>query len=129
DGRLLVFPFPEAPRGKDATGLKVISTAGGEPRELLSLQKPHHIYGRVLTWTLDGRYVIFGKGKEGQEKVELWRIPVEGGEPEKIGLEIDQSTYDLRFHPDGRQVAFSARQEVVEIWALENFLPELSCNE
>ena len=55
----------------------------------------------------------------------LWRVPRDGGVPEKLAFEISPETRDLRVHPDGRQVAFTDRQEVDEIWVLENFLPEL----
>ena len=129
DGRSLAYthPWPESNPVKwpESNAVKVVSTAGGEPRELFRVEKPEIIHRPLLTWTPDGRYLIFAKGREGRKEIGLWRIPSEGGEPEKLGMKIDQSNAELRFHPDGRQVAFTAKKEVDEIWALENFLPEL----
>jgi hypothetical protein len=31
----------------------------------------------------------------------------------------------LSFHPDGKRVAFDARQSRSEVWVMENFLPPL----
>ena len=61
--------------------------------------------------------------KTDEKKTELWRISVDGGEPEKLG-----ETEGVRIphlHPDGRQMALNAVQFMRELWVMENFLPEL----
>ena len=72
--------------------------------------------------------MIFGIGKSSDDpeevaeaNVELWRIPAEGGQPEKLGLE---GALSVRVHPDGRQIAFVRSERRAEIWKMENFLPE-----
>jgi len=59
---------------------------------------------------------------------DLWRIPVEGGIPEKIGLQRSWGMFDLTVRPDGRQLSFAGRGGAStdsELWVLENFLPEI----
>jgi hypothetical protein len=58
---------------------------------------------------------------------ELWRVPAEGGKPEKIGLDHRWGINSLTVHPGGRQIAFSGRGGHLtdnEVWVVENFLPE-----
>ena len=52
----------------------------------------------------------------------MWRVPAEGGEPERLGLTVDQLMW-LRLHPDGRHVGFGTWQTKLEVWVMENFLP------
>jgi len=109
DGRHLLIGAPNA--------LWICPTTGGEPRELLKL-KPyvHGMEGfsqdvrNCVAWTPDGRYLLF------QHRHSWWRISAEGGEPECLNelprnfrLHIS-SPSDLRVHPDGRKIAFSASQ-------------------
>ncbi len=109
--------------------IELIPVAGGEPHEILSVEKPEYIYGglhrKVLAWTPDGRYLLFGKARSGDEDqtVELWRIPVEGGEPRNLGLAMP-NLRDLRIHPDGQRIAFTAGKFDAEVWVMEDFLPE-----
>ena len=57
------------------------------------------------------------------EKVELWRVAVDSGEEQDLGLSL-KGIWDLAVHPDGRRIAFTHLQNVTEIWAMENLLPE-----
>jgi hypothetical protein len=54
----------------------------------------------------------------------VWRIPAEGGEPQKTELAME-GLRSLRFHPDGKRIAFSAGRQQYEVWVMENFLPPL----
>ena len=126
DGRLLAFVLMDYTTR--STALMVMPAGGGEPRELLRMQEPEHIalYGGI-TWTPDGREVIFGKGRKlgALATTELWRISAQGGEAQRLGLAMDGLRH-LGFHPDGRQIAFSAGKHfAAEVWVLENFLPKL----
>jgi Tol biopolymer transport system component len=53
----------------------------------------------------------------------LWRISPEGGEPQKL-WQSDKKNFGLSIHPDGQQIAFSTSEKYLEIWVMENFLPE-----
>ncbi|MDA2925000.1 hypothetical protein MYX65_10180 [Acidobacteria bacterium AH-259-L09] len=123
DGRRLAFLV-----GRDVpyrpTTLKVMRATGGEPQELFRVQRPEFIDLRMLAWTPDGRYLLVGKRSLGAlSKRELWRIPGEGGKPQKLEFEMEHLS-GLRVHPDGRRIAFTALGQQ-ELWAMENFLPAL----
>jgi len=104
--------------------LMVVSTSGAEPRRLLEVHEPEIIHS--VGWTPDSRYILFTWGRGGtfpKLKWELWRIPAGGGEPEKLGLPQIDALPEVRFHRDGRRIAFTAGQDKSEVWVLENFLP------
>ena len=102
--------------------LDVFSVTGGEARELVRLQDGEEMTGYPGTaWTPDGRYVLFTKTKAKSADMTLWSVPAQGGAPNKIDLTMP-SLRDLRIHPDGTRIAFTAGQDQMEVWVLENFL-------
>jgi Tol biopolymer transport system component len=117
DGRRVAFIKEEILENEtpSASLLKVKPLAGGEATELFRGQGGQgHI--TLHGWTPDGRYILF------QDKG-FWRIPATGGEPRKIELTMKRIAH-LRVHPDGRQVAFDVEGQKLELWVMENFLPE-----
>ena len=96
-------------------------TSGGEPTALL-LAESEGLF--VQDWTPDGRWLLFTRQKEGKEN-SLWRISPLGGEPEEVGLEMN-ALREVRIHPEGTRIAFTAGAPHWEVWAMENFLPELA---
>jgi len=103
--------------------LKVVPAGGGEARELFRPDGDHAALTTNLAWSADGRYVLFGRGRPvPQGTIELWRIPVEGGEPQRLDLSA-RGMIDLRAHPDGQRIAFdSVGTWKSELWVMENFL-------
>ena len=76
-----------------------------------------------VAWTPDGRYILFSKtGQQG--KTQIGMIPVVGGEPTYLDLQLEWAM-GLRIHPDGRHIVFGAGIPEREIWVMENFLPTL----
>ncbi len=117
DGRQLAFAGDRS--------LQVMPTAGGEPRVLYRVQDTEisdlPVACSFLAWTIDGRYVLFVICSWDQPWLtELWRVPAEGGEPQKL-LEMD-GLDDISPHPDGRRIAFTSGWKAMEVWAMENFL-------
>jgi len=122
DGKWLSFFI------KFGTELNIIPAEGGESRILFKCKQSDHL--STLRWTADGKYILFvirplenSIRQPEQNKCSLWRIPIDGGEPENLGLEINYTEH-LSVHPDGQHIAFyniSAR--IGEIWVMENFLP------
>jgi Tol biopolymer transport system component len=116
--------------------LHLMPTMGGEPRQLLRLPPSERFpYGIGPAWTPDGRYIIVAKGRnlyqddpeaDTRQLFELWRIPVEGGEVQKLGFAMKEA-HELSIHPDGRQIAFTrpGALRLFEVWAMENFLPKI----
>ena len=92
---------------------------GGEARELVRLQDGEEMIGTA--WTPDGRYVLFTKGKANSSERTLWSVPARGGAPNRIDLTMPLIR-SLRIHPDGKRIAFTAGEELTEVWVLENFL-------
>jgi Tol biopolymer transport system component len=112
-GRLLAFYADDT--------VMLLSTSGGEPRKLIQEKDI-----RTIIWSRDGRYLLYGKRQDAQSKmIDVWRIPVEGGESQKLELSMTLLMH-MRAHPDGRHIAFTAsvRPEKRELWVMKNFLPK-----
>ena len=99
--------------------LMVLSVTGGEPKELTPVKNLS-----TIAWTRDSKYIFFGLTRDKGDKVDLWRIPAEGGEPQRLELAMTRLMH-LRTHPDGERIVFTAqsRSPKAEIWVIENFLP------
>jgi Tol biopolymer transport system component len=125
DGRWLSF----INAGWDAVrSLRIMPASGGDAREVWSFgETKQGTPGGNHTWTPDERYIVFGAPDPSDLRVwDLWRVPVEGGRPEKMGLQRRWGILDLTVRPDGRQLAFAGRggsSMDSELWVLENFLP------
>jgi Tol biopolymer transport system component len=113
-GRRLAFVSGAAGR---AEALEVVPAAGGPTRRLFDLSG---CCATGLEWMPDGSRILLTVA--GDEKPELWRVPLEGGPSERISLPADWRG-GLRVHPDGRRVAFTAGQTRSEVWVMEDFLP------
>jgi Tol biopolymer transport system component len=128
DGRQLLIGVNE----KGTQILSVMPVSGGEPRELLRVdgEKEVPFWGSPW-WTPDGRYVSFLKGVKGESEVpyqdlrwQLWRVAADGGKPQRLGLTVGRQIGGLRPHPDGRRLATTDFKVDLEIWVMENFLPQ-----
>ena len=95
--------------------LDIVALDTGQSRELLRVPDGGAFY-KALSWSADGRFLFFTKLPE------LWRVAVESGESEKVGIAME-GLLELRVHPDGRRIAFGARTFGAEFWAMERFLP------
>jgi Tol biopolymer transport system component len=111
DGRFLAVGR-EDPSTKTGV-LEIVTLDSGQSRELLRVPDASVFY-KALNWSADGRFLFYGNG-------ELWRVAVENGVPEKVGIAM--GFLDVRVHPDGRRIAFFAQEFGGELWAMERFLP------
>lgn len=59
-------------------------------------------YGRT-TFSPDGSYIYFGRRANGVPNLELFQIPVLGGEPKKLNSHVGSP---VTFSPDGKRIAF-----------------------
>ena len=111
-------------RDKDGGAVRhvtVVPTAGGEARVVLS--STQLAWPVSVAWAPDGQGVLFVKQPDQKnQKTELWLAPVQGGEPRKLDLEA-QGIREVRVHPDGRRIAYTAGGDRSDVWVLENFLP------
>jgi len=109
--------------------LNIMPASGGEVKEIWSFGEIERgTPGIHPVWSPDGRYILFSAPDTSDMRIwDLWRIPVEGGKPEKIGLQRSWGIFGLTVLPDGRKLAFAGRGGAStdsELWVLENFLPE-----
>ena len=127
------------PSNEDAK-MKIVSTTGEDSRILYRFEEGVQL-GRVpsTAWSSDGNYILFGM-QEVQKveetsatdllnsgNFELCRIPVSGGEPEKLGLKTKSGFVNMSMHPDGQKITFSTQNQLVsEVWVMENFLPDIA---
>ncbi len=122
--RVSIQPSPDSTRLAAAIDNKlvVISLPGGESRELLALADGERFAAPVegaVTW-LGNQHLLFTKLKG--DASEFWRVAAGGGAAQKIDLGIRQVS-ELRVHPDGRRIAFTAGSGgKSEVWVMENFL-------
>ena len=120
DGRHLAFMSDE-----DGLSLKVMPVGGGDARTVFLDASIEWVNG-ALAWTPDGSQLLFAKGVSFEARYEqtaLWRISIEGGEPQRTGLAM-AGLSDFHLHPDGRRIAFTVEINAFEVWVMENFLPE-----
>lgn len=71
-------------------------------------------------WRPETQEIFFTKYISGTPR-QLWRISLDGKEPQKIDLSM-RRLRQLRFHPDGKRFAFSAGYIEAEVWVMENLL-------
>ena len=94
--------------------------AGGDWKTLGSVGQ--QTAGRFAT-TPDGKWVLY-PDKNPAGKLSLFRAPVEGGEPQRIGdLPAASSWFTLHISPDGHQLMAVTALENPDLWVLENFIP------
>lgn len=124
DGRWLAFsgvasaPPPEY----EATTLTVLPANGGPARQLLRISGREWI--KDVGWSPNSSEVLFTRDDKlgGEASTTLWRISVHGGEPRGIEAGVPV-LHAVRFHADGRRVAFDAGRRGSEIQALTGFFP------
>lgn len=77
----------------------------------------------VLTWTPDQRHLVFA-----DPQGTLWRVPVNGGAREPLGVSLAPRVQGLNVQPDGRGLYVTSREveddsNPAELWVLDGFLP------
>ncbi len=112
DGRLIIFesdrddPRPRACFPNCNYNLYVMNADGSNPRRLTDLPGAEW----NAHWSPDGTSLIFAAGEIGSEKAGIFRIGVDGGEPQPL-LVDDFSNDAPDWSPDGTQIAFSSNRE------------------
>jgi len=118
DGKLLAFNKGWSPV------LMVVPTDGGEAREVWRMKERGEQIS-TIAWMPDGKELIYVSYQLPYRAIdETWRIAVDGGEPQKLGLSMERMNW-LSVHPDGHQIVFSSIQRIKDVWMMENFLPEI----
>lgn len=121
----LLYFFDQPTRGGT---IKLFPIGGGQPRDLYQTKPDRSPMGVNPRWTPDGKNILLmhypGLPSDPQPAPpELWRVSVETGKAEKMGLDMRRSG-QLTVHPDGKRVAFVSGESKSEIWVMENLLPK-----
>jgi len=107
------------------SSLAIIPAEGGELVELARFENPFWLSGTA--WVPDSRSLLFTKmtrvPNPSLRKQELYLISVGGGEPESLGT-IGTGVGSLSVHPDGKQIIFERNEYKIDVWTMENFLPD-----
>jgi Tol biopolymer transport system component len=122
DGRTLAFADGESAR--DMTRIATVPTSGGEIREVIREARPEDLgMPSTVSWSSDGRYILFADHGDQPNRYSLWRVPAAGGEPSRMECpwgERPLGLFALKFQPEGNRIAFADRGWRGEIWVVEN---------
>ncbi len=116
DGRKIAFiVFDNAKYGKEDMYSIWTMDADGGGRKLITDGGEYN-----LCWSPDGKYIVYESRIKGMD-FEIYRVPSEGGIPEKINI-LGRS---LEYSPDGKRIAYSRwLGGGYEFWLSENFIPK-----
>jgi Tol biopolymer transport system component len=102
----------------DLSKVEIRPIAGGDWRTLVSDD-----VGTMPAFTLDSRWVLFTKKEEGRPA--LFRVPVMGGTPERLGGYPECYGGTMHISPDGNKIVIACNQGKGEdLSILENFIPK-----
>jgi len=108
-------------RDRGKRSFRIMNAAGGEPRKLHEFAERER--PAWFTWAADSKSILFTR-KDEAAGWQLWRLSVDGGDPELLGLAESHYVAHLSAHPDGQHIVFSRGPlGGAEIWVMENFLP------
>jgi Tol biopolymer transport system component len=112
--------------------LRIISTDSGEVSRLIKFSQEQQFSWIRHAWSADSKYVFYTRYVDSAGlsfKFEMWRVPIDGGQPQKTGLEMPGAIDHISAHPDGEHIAFENMAPMsaspAEVWVMENFLPLL----
>ncbi|HEV2764607.1 MAG TPA: hypothetical protein VGV38_16630, partial [Pyrinomonadaceae bacterium] len=97
DGRNAARILYEA--GRHSVRLRQLATTS--EREILPPSADHYYLG--LTFSPDGDFLYYVRGKKGESFRELYRVSTLGGDPQKLAFDVDSA---VTLSPDGRRFAF-----------------------
>lgn len=103
DGAWVVYVVSEVDKdsGKTNSGLWLVSTSGGEPKQLTTAPGANN----HPRWSPDGKAIAFVSSRGGSSQV--WLLPMDGGEARqltKLPIDVDGPIWS----PKGDKIAFAA---------------------
>ncbi|MHC4989941.1 MAG: hypothetical protein ACYTGC_03080 [Planctomycetota bacterium] len=122
DAGQLALAIADDPARLISNVLLVMPVGGGEVREVARVAADAEI--TVVRWTPDGTRLLYAvqDPQSGLDDAELWQVSVRGGTPTRLDVPLGaRGLADMRFHPDGRRIAFSTVEARDEIWVMEGF--------
>lgn len=107
----------DASTDEERAVVRVMPSTGGAARVRVRGEPGEEI--RVVGWTADSREVLFTRerAKRSKSSTLVWRIGIDGAAARSFDMGRSVLT-SVRFHPDGRRVAFDSGTRGAEIRAL-----------
>jgi Tol biopolymer transport system component len=107
--------------GSVSSPLFVQPVDGGPAREIArTTGTERFLDGTVLAWSPDSQYLYYVKHRDRTSFSEVFRVRVDGGSEERIGI-TGADVRNLSISPDGTRIAFAmGPRNRPEIWAIEN---------
>jgi Tol biopolymer transport system component len=105
--------------GPDASwsAIRVMPASGSAPHELLRVSTPQVLW--LQTWTADGQAILTTRWDRSvglsARRERLWRVSYDGTTASPLSLAL-AGLNEVRAHPDGRRVVFSAGAPQSEFW-------------
>ena len=88
--------------------IQSLALASGAPRTLATVRPPapFRTWNPIATiaWSPDGRSLIFANYRPDAQQDDLWRVPVAGGQPERLGLTTDRPIHEIAVQPTGESI-------------------------
>ena len=110
--------------------LKIISTDSGVIKQVINFNGKNNPSSIRHAWSADSKYVFYSRRERSgaDTKSEVWRVPIDGGQPQKTGLEMPGVIDYMSARPDGKKLAFEnmapMSESPAEVWAMDNFLTQ-----
>jgi len=106
DGRSIAFDASVGGSGD----IYVIDAGGGAPRRITTGPANGHARS-VPSWSSDEKWIYFTSEQTG--RYEIWRASAGGGQESQV---TRQGGFDPRESPDGKQLYYTKKRNVSEIW-------------
>ena len=100
----------------------VLPEEGGEPRELLRVNRPEVM--TLQCWTADGKSLLVTRrpgSNPDEQREQVWQVPLNEGQPRALNLAA-YGVQDIRAHRDGRRVALVVGEGRNEFWMASGLL-------
>lgn len=110
DGQNVVY-VRRLSRGNDQ--LFIVPIAGGTPQALTQpFENRQLVVITSIRITQDNRRVLFVSNQETDAKIELFSVPLEGGDLDKLSPQLgnDSNIFDFKLSPNGEHVVYRADQ-------------------
>ena len=115
DSSRIAFYFRETPDSGWQIGIAPLT--GGPPK--LVFDQPFIFANSFILWSEDGDALLVNSAAE--DRANLWRLPLDGGDPERLTNFNEPRLSWVEFHPDGETMIFCRNLWSRDAILIENF--------